>query len=115
MVQSPHGATRVTIGVDLGARSSWPRWSTADGHVSSLRRWPCRVSGYDESLDAIAELVASLRRAAEDRGDAVVGVGAAIAALPDRASATGFAARRTSAGWHDRPLRADLQAHVVVP
>lgn len=62
---------RVTIGVDLGGTKLLAAVVDSDGHVVSLRRWPRRVSGYDESLDAITERVACLRRAAEVRGPRV--------------------------------------------
>jgi glucokinase len=106
--------TPVTIGVDLGGTKLLAAVVHGGGCVSSLRRWPRRVAGYEEALDAIADLVASLCREAEDRGEAVVAVGVAIAAfLTARRDRVRGATYLT--GWDDRPFPADLEAHVGVP
>ena len=106
--------TPVTIGVDLGGTKLLAAVVHGGGRVSSLRRWPRRVAGYEEAVDAIADLVASLRREAEERGEAVVAVGIAIAAfLTARRDRVRGATYLTA--WDDRPFPADLQARVGVP
>ena len=106
--------TPVTIGVDLGGTKLLAAVVHGGGRVSSLRRWPRRVAGYEEALDAIAGLVASLRRESEEREEAVVAVGVAIAAFltaqRDRVRGATYLT-----GWDDRPFPADLQARVGVP
>ena len=106
--------TPVTIGVDLGGTKLLAAVVHGGGRVSSLRRWPQRVAGYEEALDAIADLVASLRLEAEERGEAVVAVGVAIAAFltarRDRVRGATYLTR-----WNDRPFPVDLQARVGVP
>ena len=104
----------VTIGIDLGGTKLLAAVVDAEGHVSSLRRWPGRVSGYDQALDAIGELVRRLRADVEARGDTVTAVGVAIAAFltadRDRVrDATNLV------DWHDRPVRADLRARLRLP
>lgn len=108
------GRTPVTIGVDLGGTKLVAAVVHGEGRVSSLRRWPRRVAGYEEALDAIADLVASLRREAAARGEAVVAVGVAIAAFltaeRDRVRGATYLT-----GWDDRPFPVDLRARVGVP
>ena len=104
----------VTIGVDLGGTKLVAAIVDADGRVSSLRRWPGRVSGYDDALGAITALAGELRQDAEAAGDTVVAVGVAIAAFltadRDRVrDATNLT------GWRDRPLRADLSERLGLP
>ena len=106
--------TPVTIGVDLGGTKLVAAVVHGGGRVSSLRRWPRRVAGYEEALDAIADQVASLRREAEERGETVVAVGVAIAAfLTARRDRVRGATYLT--GWDDRPFPADLRTRVGVP
>jgi len=105
---------RVTIGVDLGGTKLVAAVVDGDGRLSSLQRWPARVAPYDEALDAISELVARLRRVAQDGGDEVVAVGVAAAAFltADRArvrQATNLV------GFRDRPFRADLSERLGLP
>jgi glucokinase len=104
----------VTIGIDLGGTKLVAALVDADGRVSSLRRWPGRVSAYDEALDAIAELAGQLQSEAEHRGEEVVAAGVAIAAFltADRArvrDATNLV------GWRDRPFRDDLRERLRLP
>ena len=104
----------VTIGVDLGGTKLLAGIVDREGHVSSLQRWPARVSDYDQSLTAIADLVTQLRREIEQRGDTVIAVGVAIAAFltADRErvrDATNLV------GWRDRPFRAELAARLGLP
>lgn len=106
--------TAVTIGVDLGGTKLLGAVVGADGRPSLLRRWPGRVSGYHEAVDAISDLVADLRRDAEARGDTVVALGVAIAAFltADRDSVR---AATNLVGWADRTFRADLCERVGLP
>jgi glucokinase len=104
----------VTIGVDLGGTKLIAGVVDADGHVSSLRRWPGRVPHYDQALTAIAELVAQLRREAHAKGDTVVAVGVAIAAFLT-ADRDRVCEATNLVGWHDRPFRADLAERVGLP
>ncbi len=105
---------QVTIGVDLGGTKLIAALVDSDGHVSSLRRWPGPVPGYDEALDAIAELVEQLRYEAGRQGDAVVAVGVAIAAF---LSADRDRVREAThlVGWRDRSFRADLRERIDLP
>src|SRR4051794_40019108 len=104
----------MTIGVDLGRTKLAAAIVDADGGVSSLRRWPGRVSGYDVVLGAISALAAELRQDAEASGHTVVAVGVAIAAF-----LTAERVRVRDAinltGLQDRPFRADLRACLRLP
>ena len=104
----------VTIGIDLGGTKLLAAVVDADGHVSSVRRWPGRVAGYDQALDAIGRLVGRLRAEVEDASDTVTAVGVAIAAF---LSAERDRVRDATnlAGWRDRPVRADLQERLRLP
>jgi glucokinase len=104
----------VTIGVDLGGTKLLAAVVGAGGRVSSLRRWPGRVSGYHQALDTIAELVGRLRREVEGRGGGVTAVGVAIAAFLT-ADRDGVRDATNLMGWRDRPVRADLHERLGLP
>lgn len=105
---------QVTIGVDLGGTKLMAAVVDADGHVSSLRRWPGRVPDYDQALGAIAELVEQLRREAQTHGDSVVAVGVAIAAFLT-ADRDRVCEATNLVGWRDRSFRADLRERLGLP
>lgn len=103
----------LAIGVDLGGTKLVAGLVDADGACLAQERWPRRIGGYDEALDAIAQLVGGLQRDAAADGGGVAALGVAVAAFLDTERAQ--VRHAANLDWRERPLRADLAARVGLP
>jgi len=103
----------LTIGLDLGGSKLAAGLVDASGTVLAVGHRPVRGADYDDALDAIVALVGRLQGDSGEAGGGAVGVGVAAAAFLD-ADRTRIV-HAANLGWHDRPLRGDLENRLELP
>ena len=101
--------TRFRIGIDLGGTKIEGIALAPDGTAAETRRIPSPRGSYSATLDAIADLVAQLRRGAST--EVTVGIGIPGSVAPD----TGLVQGANSTWLNGRPLGADIAAQLGLP
>ena len=97
------------IGIDLGGTKIEGLVLADDGRELDRRRVPAPRGRYDDSIRAVADLVASLEAAVSDRGSIGVGIPGAIS------PATGLIKNANSTWLNGRHLAEDLSAAIGRP
>jgi fructokinase len=97
------------IGIDLGGTKIEGLALAADGRQLQRRRIPAPRGNYDDSVRAIADLVAALERDAGERGTVGVGIPGAVS------PATGVIKNANSTWLIGRPLAEDLSRALARP
>src|SRR5689334_11216568 len=97
------------IGVDLGGTKIEAVALASDGRELARRRVATPRGRYDETIDAIAQLVAAIERDAGERGSVGVGIPGAIS------PATGLVKNANSTWLNGRALADDLPRRLDRP
>lgn len=104
----------VTIGIDLGGTKIAAGVVTQEGVIlGQAQRRTLAQRPYQEVIRDMAETAKDAMRKANVTQDQVGSIGVGVPGFFDKA--TGVVVFCTNLGWHDVPLRAEMQKHINLP